>query len=115
MEQYLEGPQQCFCGMQRTPARRMFDLLPARDAGRDDDRVRIVLHSREKPPPSDGNRDVVMLLFISEGAGHAAATGIDLFNGISQPQGFFQISGTDESLLVAMSVNQCFRLLTIEL
>src|SRR5205823_10812482 len=97
-----------------TPARGVFDLLPARDARRDHNGVRVVFHGRKETAAAYGNRNVVMFLFVAERAGHAAAAGIDFFDWISKRNGFLQITRADKRLLVTMSVDKSFRLLPLE-
>src|SRR5213593_1686510 len=45
---------------------------------------------------------------------HAAAAGIDFFDGICERQGLLQIAGANEGLLMTMPVDESFRLLPLE-
>ena len=62
------------------PAREMADLLAAAEAvGQDERPAAGASHRRQKPLLPDLHGNAVMFAFKAEGAGHAAATGIQDF------------------------------------
>src|SRR5262245_36299847 len=101
--------------MQRPSPGGMFNLLPAGDSGSDNDGVRILFNRGKQTPAANRYRNIVVFFFISERAGHAAATGIDFLYGIGERDCLIEIAGTDQRFFVAMSVNQSLLLLPLEL
>src|SRR5882724_778785 len=65
---------------------QVLDLLPARDAGRDDLGFRGGgLHGGRQASIAERDRDVVVLALEAERAGHAAAAGVDLLDLEARP------------------------------
>lgn len=76
-------------------AREVFDLLAARDAEDHDVGVLMLAHRREEAPLPGGPREPVMLLFVPERAGHAAAVGIrELHLVAGQPEDLRLVPGS---------------------
>src|SRR5213593_2967826 len=66
--------------MQCLPAGRLLDLLAATESVGDDQRIAFCLaHARKQHALADTHRDVVMFRLKAERAGHAAASGIEMF------------------------------------
>src|SRR5262249_32283551 len=95
----------------RAAPRSVQDLLPARDSGGHDiGSLRRRPHRGEETLLADAERELVVFLLVPEGAGHAAATGVDLsdFDAVEHAEEAQTGSGPDQALLVAVSVEVDF-------
>src|SRR5262245_5252219 len=101
--------------MKRLSTGGMFHLLPAGHARRDDDGVRLLFHGWKQATLANRHRNIVVLLFEAERTSHSATSGIDFFHVIGQRDGFFQETGSDERLLVAVTMDQSLILLFAEI
>ena len=90
-------------------AGEVLDLHPAGEARRDDDRVRIGLaQGGEESLFTDEARDFVVFLLVAEGAGHAAAAGVevdDLGTGDATQQ-LERRTHADERALMAVALHE---------
>src|SRR4051794_12057056 len=87
----------------------MGDLHPARQSRRDDDVGHIRLAQRGKESMfADEAGYLVMLLFIAERAGHAAATGVEIdhLRAWNPPQEPEERGHTDQGTLMTMGLHQ---------
>ena len=84
----------------------MLNLLPAGDAGRDDNGFGLRLDAGEEALTPDVHRDVVVFLLVSERAGHPAASGIHVLDIVSRRQRLLQRSASEERFFVAMTVDE---------
>src|SRR5262245_20687305 len=82
--------------------------MSARSARCGHQRFRFRLEGREQRQVGDGDAQIVMFRFIAEGAGHAAAAGVKGYDVQvrNQLEGGGAGGGTEECLLMAMSVKQ---------
>src|SRR5262245_40015685 len=100
--------------MKRLFACRMLDLLPAGNPRGHDDGVRLSFDCGNQTPTANCHGNVVVFFLEAEGTRHSTATRIDFLDSVSQRNRFFQKAGSDQSLLMAVSVNQGFRALSLE-
>src|SRR5258706_16167300 len=95
------------CNVDRGAARSVLDLMAARCAVRDQDRIVLrPAHGRQQRELRHLERHVDGLLLIAEGAGHAAAGGFDQidFQARHAGENFLHRSHDVEGFLVAMAV-----------
>src|SRR5262249_15246357 len=95
--------------MQRLSPQKMLDLQPTRKPRRDDCRTLIIFPQRRKQAllPYQ-SRDFVMLLFIADRAGHAAAASVEVddFGARNAAHQAQRRSRADQGALVAVGLKE---------
>ena len=92
----------------------MFHLLTAGNTGRYDDRVGILFDGRKEPTAADCYGNIVVFLLIAKRSGHSAAARVDFLDRICESQRLFEVSWTDQRLLMAVPVKQCLLWLPLQ-
>src|SRR5437870_3972247 len=96
--------------MQRLPFREIMYLMAARRPRRDHERLRLLRERWQQTELRDGDAEVVVLAFVAEASGHAAAAGIEEAHveAGDQLQEVGGASHADEGFLMAVAVDDRF-------